>query len=82
MGPGEGRGFLGCCANLGVEEEDWPSSWPKVLSPGFLVGGAWGEADKVGTVERVGSVKAGTYLVSHMRAEEVWGPLEGHSSGP
>lgn len=35
------------------------------------MGGAWGEADKVGTVERVGSMKAGTCLVSHMGAEEV-----------
>lgn len=80
VGPREGREFLGCCAHLGVEDgwcHHWPRSWPKVLSPGFLVGGAWGEADKVGTVERVGSMKAGTCLVSHMGAEEVCGATGG-----
>lgn len=80
VGHREGREFLGCCAHLGVEDgwcHHWPRSWPKVLSPGFLVGGAWGEADKVGTVERVGSMKAGTCLVSHMGAEEVCGATGG-----
>lgn len=80
VGPREGREFLGCCAHLGVEDgwcQHWTGSWPKALSPGFPVGGAWGEADKVGTVERVWSVKAGTCLVSHMGAEEVWGATGG-----
>lgn len=47
-----------------------PAPCPEGLSPGFLVGGSWGEADKVGTGQRVGPMKAGTCLVGNKGAKE------------